>query len=83
MIALDDYQSLLRKVQELEKEKERSLGVYKELLKELKQAWGCKTLAEAKVKLEKMKKQEQILAKKYFKAKKIFLKKYGHLLKDN
>ena len=82
MIALDDYEKLKRQVESLEKERERSVGVLNELLKDMKQKHGCKTLKELKRKLEVMKKKEQTAAEEYFLAKKKFTKKWKHVLES-
>lgn len=82
MIALDDYEKLKRQVGSLEKERERSVGVLNELLKDMKQKHGCKTLKELKKKLEVMKKKEQAAMKEYFSAKKKFTKKWKTVLES-
>jgi hypothetical protein len=80
MLALDDYEKLKRQVESLEKEREQSVGVLNELLKDMQQKHGCKTLKELKKKLEVMKKKEQAAAKEYFSAKKKFVKTWKHVL---
>lgn len=82
MLALDDYEKLKRQVESLEKERERSVGVLNELLKDMKQKHGCKTLKELKKKLEMIKAKEQAAMKEYFSAKKKFTKKWKTVLES-
>ncbi len=83
MIAFDNYQSLLRKVKDLEKEKEQSVGVLQQTLKELRKRFGVKNLAEAKELLRGLQIEEKILEKKYHAEKKRFEAKWKHLLKGD
>lgn len=80
MIMLDDFEKIKREVAELERRAHQATGAFNQIMKRLKKEFGCATIKEAEALLEKKKKRELIYAKKWMKMKKVWLKKYKHLL---
>lgn len=79
---LDDFQDLKRKVESLEKAKNKAEGALSQVLKRLRKEHGCTTLKEARRKLEKLKTAELQAARVYAGMKKEFEKKWKEVLDD-
>lgn len=82
MIMLDDFESLKRKVAELQSRKDRADGALAEHMKRLKKDYGVASLKEAEQLLEKLKEDEQDKAGRYLAAKKDFERVYADVLGD-
>lgn len=83
MISLDDFQQLRRKVERLRHLAAKAAGARDQLMGELLEQFGCRTLAEAKLLLRKLSKDELREGRRYLKAKKAFERKWKHLLEGN
>jgi chromosome segregation ATPase len=82
MISLDDYQKLKRQIEQLRARKDKAEGRVEQLLKTLKEEFGCKTKAEAEERLERLKDEEQSALVRYNRYYTRFRKKYKNQLKD-
>lgn len=82
-LILDNFEKLQNKIKELEKEREQSIGILTDLQKQAKERYGCSSIKDLRLKLERLKKEEKVLLNKYLKMKKEFIKKWKHLLEDN
>jgi predicted nucleotide-binding protein (sugar kinase/HSP70/actin superfamily) len=76
MIVGDDFQKLLRKVEKIKQEKSRADGALEQVLKRLKEEFGCKSLTDAKRLLEKLGQEERDLFTAYNEARRRFDKKW-------
>jgi len=85
MIALDDLPGLIRKVEELGRQRERAKGRYEEIKARIVKQFGCKTLKEAKALLAKKHEARMEAYRKYTRAKAQFEKewkeRYPNILK--
>lgn len=59
-MTLEEYQSLKREADSLQRQAERSQGKLDQLLETLQKEYGCKTLEEAKKLLTKLEKEEKV-----------------------
>jgi len=79
---LEQYQKLKKQVETLRSEAERAAGRLDQLMKQLGDEFGCKTLDEATAKLRALEvertKAEQVFDKKY----KLFQAEWGEQLKE-
>lgn len=82
MILMDDYQSLLRKIESIKREIQEKQGASKQTKKRILDEFGCKTVKAAKKKLARLLKQEHKLSDEYIKAKKGFESKWAKQLKS-
>lgn len=62
---LDDYQALLRRVEQASRKQAEAEGAYRELLKRLESEFGCKTIEEAEKLAEELDRQFRKLVKLY------------------
>lgn len=76
MIVGDDYQRLVRQVESLRQQRDKAEGALQQLLKRLKEEFGCKTLVEAKRKLKELEDEERVGYKAYQEAREEFDKKW-------
>ena len=81
-ISLDNFNKLQARVAALQKEAERAKGAQAQLLADLKERFGVKTVEEAKELLKKLEKQEQRVGQEYGELKEQFDATYGHLLAE-
>lgn len=58
MISPSEFEELLRRRDEARQEMAESAGAQKEIMKELRQKFGCKTIDEAKALLKKLQRKE-------------------------
>jgi hypothetical protein len=82
-ISLDDYQNLVKKVDELKAAKERAKGALDALLDRMKREWGCASAEEAGKLLKKFEREERLAYEQYVEAKKRFLAEWGVTLKES
>ncbi len=80
MVALDNYQEILRKLEKLKSEYEQLKGQLAQLKKQLKSDYKVDTYRAAKKLLDRLKKRETNAYEKYVKAKKYFERKWGRQL---
>lgn len=80
-ITLDDYQSLVRKVDKLKRLHNEATGAKKQLLLRLKQEHGVSDLKKALLLFKRLKKEEYEMSQVYTKAKIRFEKKWASKLK--
>ena len=59
MAKLDKYFSLKKKHSQAQQEADQAEGAEKEVMKQIKQEFSCKSLVEAQRKLKQLKKQEE------------------------
>ena len=81
-LILDNYKKLEEKIKELEKERERSIGILTELRKRMSHKYGIRSLKQLKRKLKKLKEEEQNILDEYLAKKTQFVKKWKHLLEE-
>ena len=79
---MDDYPALVRKVEALRQRKAKADGALEQLLKRLKEEFGCKHLAAAKKRLEELEQEERDLFTAYKEAREEFDRKWGPKLKE-
>lgn len=82
MIALDDYQALIRKVEKLKQRYNEAVGEKKQLVKRLKKEFGVSSLQEAIDLLEDLKDKEITHLRKYTKKKLRFEKRWAKQLRE-
>lgn len=81
-VALDDFGKLQARVNRLQRESDQAKGAVAQLLKDLKEQFGVKTVEEAKELLAKLEKQEARQSQEYAELKEQFNDTYGHLLAE-
>lgn len=81
-VALDNYQRLKRRVEELTAEAAEAKGAVKEVERRLKEEYGCDDLPSAKALLAKLQKKRDRLADEYHEAKRVFEEKWNERLGD-
>lgn len=82
MIALDDIQALQRKVEQLQRRADQAKGSYASWKQQLKDLFGCDSIAEAEQKLEELRDQELKLSRSYVKALAAFKREFAEVLED-
>lgn len=82
MIMLDDFQTLIRKIESIQREITEKQGANKQTKKRILDQFGCKTIKLAKKKLTKLQKEEHKLMSEYIKAKERFESKWAKQLKS-
>lgn len=82
MIALDDFETVKRKVDALRRKRDESIGALKQLKLRLKKEFDCDTIAEAKELLAKLTQEEIELASQWAKQLAAFKKKWKHMLEE-
>ena len=82
VLALDDYQELLRKLDRLKRRRDEAKGAYRQLLHRLKKEFGCNSLKEAERKLTEMHRRLVEHHKRYVRVKTEFEKKHAKVLKE-
>lgn len=73
---LDDLPKLIRQVEALRQQKNKAEGAVGQLLKQLKEEFGLKSLIEAKRKLAELGEEERLQFAAYNEARKEFDRKY-------
>jgi outer membrane protein TolC len=81
LIVLDDFDKLKAKVERLKAEKERAEGARDQLLRTLKEEFGCKSLQEAEALLAKLQSEETAALKKYNSYRTRFEKRWRKVLR--
>lgn len=80
MISLDDYQALKRKVETIRRDKDKARGALDQVMSDIKEEFGVKTIKEAKLLLTKLELDRQMAADKYLAKKKKFEEKWKDVL---
>jgi len=65
MADLKKYMQLKKRVEQAQQDSDKAEGALGEVMKRLKAEFGCSTLAEAEKKLKALKKQSDIVQKKF------------------
>ena len=79
---LDRYQTMKKQVEKLRSEAERAAGREEQLMKQLREQFGCKTIEEVRDKLEQLQ-AEAAKAEKIFNRKfKLFEEEWGEKLAE-
>jgi predicted nuclease with TOPRIM domain len=81
-LALDNFQTLKRQIEELLVRSTELRGRFKELRKQMEEKHGCPDLKAARKKLAKLEKEKNALYDKYVKVKKEFEDKWGEQLEQ-
>ncbi len=77
---LDGLEALKRKVDQLRANKEQAQGALNQLLKRIKEEFGCKNLQEAETKLLELEEEERTEAKEYSRVKERFERRHKEAL---
>jgi predicted transcriptional regulator len=82
MITADDFLSLQRRVQQLQRDRDKAAGAVDQLMKQLRKEFGCKSIEQAEALLEKYKDEELAALKEYNTAKAAFERKWADKLEE-
>lgn len=80
MIVMDDFQKLLKQVEEIKQRRDKAAGAVEQLIKRLKADFGCESLGEAKRKLKELEEEERQAFTAYNQARKVFDRKWKEKL---
>jgi hypothetical protein len=70
----DEYLKLKKKADAAQKKADKAQGAYDQILKQLKDEFGCSSLEEAQLLLKKMKKKEKKIVKEFDEAMEAYTK---------
>jgi len=78
----DDLPKLKRQVERLRTESDKAAGAYEQLLKRIRDEFGCKTLRDAEAKLAELQQQEIEALSRYNTKRKKFDKRWKQILRE-
>ena len=79
---LDQYQKMKKQMERLRSEAERAKGKEEQLLKQLQDQFGCRTIKEAKDKLVELECEKGKAEKAFDRKLKLFREEWGEKLKE-
>lgn len=77
---LEEFQRLKSRIAEKQREADKAQGALDEIMKQLKEDFGCDSLEEAREMLNRLEAKEQALAAKFIKRLRAYKKKFGKVL---
>lgn len=79
---INEYNQLKRSVEDRKREYDREVGAFKQVMSQLKEEFGCKTLEDAKRLLNKKERQLKTSEREFDRNLKRFLKKHRGLIRN-
>lgn len=80
MLALDNYQELLRKLDRLKRRRDQAQGAFSQLMKKAKKELRCASVEDVEKLLDTLRRSENLIHKRYITVKGRFEKKHKKVL---